>query len=286
VKVDQRLVVASLVVVAFAGGWAANAALTPAVLPPAGSPSASASATVAPSASAAGAQAAGAQAASAQAAGAQAAVIASAWAAPADSAAMESAFADIYKKGAWGKNDADAGSSGFGSTLRATAVYRAFLAQFMKEAEVRSVVDAGCGDWEFSQAIDWKGIDYKGYDIVPSVIEHDKQKFGKPGVQFFAANIVETDLPAADLLITKHVLQHLPNAAVQKFLGQLSKYKHVLIMSSVGERSLSGRNEDIAAGGFRALDITKPPFNVPGAKLLTYWDGGNMQQVVHVSRRP
>ena len=34
--------------------------------------------------------------------------------------------------------------------------------QFLKDNAIRSVVDAGCGDWEFSQAIDWTGIDYKG----------------------------------------------------------------------------------------------------------------------------
>ncbi|CAN5919359.1 hypothetical protein BH11MYX4_BH11MYX4_28200 [soil metagenome] len=166
------------------------------------------------------------------------------------SPSMEAVFGGIYQHASWGKNSEDAGGSGFGSSLRATLLYRTFLEQFMKDAEVHSVVDAGCGDWEFSQAIDWNGIDYKGFDIVKSVIERDRQRHGKPNIQFLAANIIEEDLPPADLLISKHVLQHLPTADVQRFLKQLPKYKHVLLVSSVNAGTLSGKNDDIPSAGF------------------------------------
>ncbi|CAN5919370.1 hypothetical protein BH11MYX4_BH11MYX4_28210 [soil metagenome] len=32
--------------------------------------------------------------------------------------------------------------------------------------------------------------------------------------------------------------------------------------------------------------MTRAPFHVRGAKVFTYWDGGNMQQVVYVARQP
>jgi len=122
--------------------------------------------------------------------------------------ATRSAFASIYSGATWGTNDKGIGNSGTGSTLRATALYRTFLQQFLKDNHIASVVDAGCGDWEFSKAIDWTGIDYKGFDIVDAVIAADKKLYTKPNVHFFGANIVEKDLPPADLLISKHVLQH------------------------------------------------------------------------------
>src|SRR5260221_4698654 len=93
-------------------------------------------------------------------------------------------FADIYRRAIWGKNDQGAGNSGPGSTLHATLTYRMFLQQFLKDHDIRSVVDAGCGDWEFSQAIDWSGIDYKGFDIVESAIAQNNQKFAKANIQF------------------------------------------------------------------------------------------------------
>src|SRR5258706_10371576 len=192
-------------------------------------------------------------------------------------------FADIYRHAIWGRNDQGAGNSGPGSTIHSTPIYRTFLQQFLKDCDIRSVVDAGCGDWEFSQAIDWSGIDYKGFDIVESVIAQDKQKFAKPNIQFFAGNVVELDLPPADLLICKHVLQHLPTRDVQRFLAQLPKYRHVLLTNSVSVKSMSAVNGDIVVGSYRPLDPTAPPFNVPGMKVLTYWDGYHMHQVVHIA---
>lgn len=196
-------------------------------------------------------------------------------------------FDQIYKQARWTRNADGSGSSGDGSSLRSTVVYRAFLQQFMKDNAIKSVVDAGCGDWEFSQAIDWTGIDYRGFDIVDAVIEADKQKYGRPGVQFFTANIVEDDLPPADLLISKHVLQHLPNADVLEFLEQLPKYKHVLLINGIDSTTFSAPNRDIVAGDYRELDVTAPPFRLAGAKVLNYWDGIAMHQVVYIAgKRP
>jgi SAM-dependent methyltransferase len=193
------------------------------------------------------------------------------------------AFEKIYRDADWGTNAGGVGNSGTGSTLQATELYRRYLESFMKEHGIKSVVDAGCGDWEFSQKIDWSGIDYKGYDIVAKVIDANKKQFAKPNVQFFVGNMIEDDLPAADLLVSKHVLQHLPNADVKKFLDkQLKKYKHVLLTNGVNKMYLSGLNKDIKPGDYRELDITRPPFDVPAAKELTYWANDFMHQVVHV----
>src|SRR5262245_4462562 len=90
-------------------------------------------------------------------------------------ASAQQVFTHIYRHGTWGKSESCAGTSGSGSSLRATLIYRAFLQQFIKDNAIRSVVDAGCGDWEFSRTLDWSGIDYKGFDIVESNIAHHKQ---------------------------------------------------------------------------------------------------------------
>ena len=203
------------------------------------------------------------------------------------SATRAQAFNDIYRSATWGTNEGSGGTSGFGSMVRTTVVYRAFLEQFMKDNHIHSVVDAGCGDWEFSQVIDWSGIDYKGYDIVGSLVEQDTRKFGKPNIHFFTADIVEADLPPADLLITKDVLQHLPNADIEKFLTkQLPKYKHVLLTDGASEATLSSTNPNIEIGDYRPLDLSLPPFNIRGLKILTYWDGMYMHQVFYVGTQP
>ena len=191
-------------------------------------------------------------------------------------------FERIYERGDWGKDAKGKGVSGPGSTLAATRQYRAFLQDFLAANRIRSVVDAGCGDWEFSQKINWKGIDYLGLDIVPAVVEANRRRFGSANVRFAVADIVRGDLPPADLLIVKDVLQHLSNADIALVLKKLQGYRHVLIVNDVRPDTLTAEPTDIATGGYRLLDVTRPPYSVPGMKVLTWRAADVTKLLVHV----
>jgi SAM-dependent methyltransferase len=197
------------------------------------------------------------------------------------------AFERIYREGLWAKDAQGKGTSGYGSTLEFTKLYRVFLQDFMAAYQVRSVVDAGCGDWEFSQAIDWKGIRYLGVDIAPSVIAANQRRFGAENVRFAVADIVRDELPAADLLLVKDVLQHLSNADITLFLRQLPRYRHVLIVNDVLPESLSAPAADISTGRYRPIDVTQPPFSLAGTKVLAWHDRdtGTAKLVVHLERK-
>jgi SAM-dependent methyltransferase len=190
-------------------------------------------------------------------------------------------FDDIYRNRVWGTDARGAGTSGFGSTMAFTTVYRAFLQDFLAKNRIRSVVDAGCGDWQFSRSIDWTGIDYAGCDIVESVVREDQERYGAANVRFFRCDMVTTDLPAADLLIVKDVLQHLSFRDIQQFLKQLPKYKHVLIINDVDPVSFTTVNRDVETGGYRPLDMTHPPFDMQMNKLLAWHVGGYTKLVLH-----
>ena len=196
-------------------------------------------------------------------------------------------FAMIYEHGLWAKDAQGKGTSGYGSTLEFTRLYRVFLQDFLAAHQVRSVVDAGCGDWEFSQAIDWNGISYLGVDIVPSVIKENQRRFSAANVRFAVADIVREELPPADLLLVKDVLQHLSNADVTSFLAQLPRYRHVLIVNDVLPRSLTATTIDIPTGRYRPLDLTQPPFSLPGTKILAWHDrrSGTTKLVIHLERK-
>ena len=170
-------------------------------------------------------------------------------------------FNGIYREGIWGRDVAGKGTSGSGSTLDITREYRAYLEDFIRKHRVTSIVDAGCGDWTFSSTIDWGGASYLGVDIASDVIEANRRKYEKPNVTFQVGDITE-ELPSADLLISKDVLQHLPDALVDRFIRnnlKTGKYKWVLLTNDRG----SG-NPDIVPGGYRAIDLAAAPFNVPG----------------------
>jgi SAM-dependent methyltransferase len=174
---------------------------------------------------------------------------------------LTNTFNRIYAEGTWGRDVAGKGTSGTGSTLEITREYRAYLEDFIKTHNVKSVVDAGCGDWTFSSAIDWGGASYLGVDIASDVIAAVRARHEKPNIKFQVGDITD-DLPAADLLISKDVLQHLSNELVQNFVRnnlRTGKYKWAILTNDRGRA-----NADVASGGWRAIDLSAPPFDVKG----------------------
>lgn len=175
----------------------------------------------------------------------------------------QKAFSAIYEANAWGRG------SGVGSEPQYTVEYVALLRQFLTEHQIKSVVDFGCGDWQFSQLIDWTGIKYQGFDIVASVIDSNRQRFGSVNIRFEHV-VVGTALPCADLLICKDVLQHLPTAVVRRNLSIFKQlYPHLLITNDIAP--VEGTNSDIDAGQWRPLRLDQAPFNESLDVALT-WD--------------
>ena len=170
-------------------------------------------------------------------------------------------FNRIYAEGTWGRDVAGRGISGTGSTLAITQQYRAYIEDFIETHGVTSVVDAGSGDWSFSSAIEWGEASYLGVDIASDVVAAVRSRHETGKIRFQVGDITD-ELPAADLLISKDVLQHLSNDLVRKFIRnnlRPGKYKWAILTNDRG----SG-NGDVASGGYRAIDLAAPPFAVSG----------------------
>jgi len=192
---------------------------------------------------------------------------------------LTNTFNRIYAEGTWGRDVAGKGTSGTGSTLEITREYRAYLEDFIKTHHIKSVVDAGCGDWTFSSAIDWNGASYLGVDIASDVIATVRAKHEKATIKFQVGDITD-DLPAADLLISKDVLQHLSNELVHNFIEnnlRKRKYKWVILTNDRGNT-----NSDVESGGYRAIDLSAPPFDVKGLVDLPIKFGNETTKVTSV----
>ena len=118
--------------------------------------------------------------------------------------------------------------------------------RFCDSIAIQSVVDLGCGDWNFSRLIDWSAIRYTGIDTVPEVIEADRKAFVDRG-RFLCLDFIREELPEADLALVKDVLQHWPNDVIRSMMGRLrAQYRYVLITNSCYEDS--SLNADIGMG--------------------------------------
>jgi SAM-dependent methyltransferase len=191
---------------------------------------------------------------------------------------MSEVFNEIYKKNKWGSG------SGAGSLPKHTKGYVNFLQNFLKDKQINSVVDMGCGDWQFSNTINWTGVDYLGFDVVKSVIERNVNKYSDTNIQFELYSGNPEDLPYADLLIVKDVLQHLSKNSIDNFLKNIDRYKFCLITNCVNPFGETV-NAEIQDGGFSHLDVQLPPFNIQATEVFSFTDYNKFRFLSLLSKR-
>ncbi len=162
-------------------------------------------------------------------------------------------FDTVYETNMWGNG------SGSGSKEGLLRGYMMFLQDFLRKHEIHTIADVGCGDWQFSKNIDWGHASYTGYDVASFVINANNARYAKENINFVHYNGDFAQIQPADLLICKDVLQHLPNAKIHDFIAILPKFTYALIANDISEHV----NADILPTQYRALDLRKPPFELP-----------------------
>ena len=165
-------------------------------------------------------------------------------------------------------------ASGPGSALSVTVPYRAFLEEFIRERGVASIVDLGCGDLEIMSHVDLAGARYLGVDVIAERVRRNGKKLeGRPQFTFNVGDaraLPMGNLANFDLLIIKDVLQHWTNTEVAAWLARwqfaVQGPRYALVTNCNYGPTV---NRDVAAGGWRAIDLTRAPFGV--GKVVLRW---------------
>jgi SAM-dependent methyltransferase len=177
---------------------------------------------------------------------------------------QDNVFDTNYRAG-WG--------SGLGSLVSSTVTYRNIIESFIRLNDVHSVLDVGCGDWQFSKLIPWDNYDisYLGLDLSRVIIERNTATFGTDRCQFKVIREPSEifDLGRFDLVICKDVLIHTPNSIANEYLDVfVAVARHALI--TVDGFPSDRLNEDINSGDYRAMDLRKPPFSRNSTIIAEY----------------
>lgn len=167
-------------------------------------------------------------------------------------------FESIHNNNSW---EGDDSVSGQGSDLEQTEVIRTEIPKVLKEYQIKSFLDAPCGDHFWMSTIDLSDVNYIGGDIVQSLVDRCQKQFGSDQKSFIQIDLIEGKLPQADLVLVRDCFVHLPIDSIQKALKNIkesgAKY---LLTTSFPEKS---KNLDITTGGWRWLNFEKAPFNFP-----------------------
>ena len=173
-------------------------------------------------------------------------------------------FTRAYVLNIWGSAES---RSGPGSTLERTAALREELPKLFAELGVRSVLDIGCGDFNWFRTLD-VDVHYTGIDVVDELIQENRRRYGRPDRRFEVMEITAQTPPRADLVFTRDCLVHLENSEIETALANIRKSGATYLLATTFVDRTT--NPDIPSGAWRPINLEKPPFSLgPPLRLIS-----------------
>ena len=178
---------------------------------------------------------------------------------------VKAAFTRHFERRDWGEPET---VSGRGSSLRCTDAIRRQLPALFAEFGIQRVTDAGCGDFHWLRELGDELPTYVGIEVVDALAADNQKRFGSDRRRFVSLDIIRDPIPPADLILCRDCLVHLKNtqvrAALRNFVASGSRY---LLATTYTERHL---NDDVSLGGWRPINLAKPPFDLgPPLRLIS-----------------
>ena len=175
----------------------------------------------------------------------------------------EKRFNLIYKTNFWSSNES---VSGYGSELKNTINIEKEIINIIKKYQIKSILDAPCGDFNWVKNILDKELSYIGGDIVQEIIDNNIRKFKSNNIKFIKLDITDESLPDSDLMICRDCLIHLSFQSIKLFFENFRKSNiNYLLLTTYKMKDTTKEidNLDIPDGEYREIDLSKPPFYLP-----------------------
>lgn len=177
---------------------------------------------------------------------------------------MQEVFDRITKINLWGSEES---VSGEGSTESETTGLRMALQALLKQLEIKSIVDAPCGDFGWFSQLDFSRIDYLGIDILADTIQALQWRYGeKANIDFLHVDITQDPLPQADMIVCRDCLVHFSYADIYKAINNFKKSGSKYLLTTTFTNTSD--NEDIVTGDWRDLNLQIAPFHFPEPRIL------------------
>ena len=172
----------------------------------------------------------------------------------------------IYEKHFWGGQGSDFYSGEGSHKPEIIEPYLKAVISFLKSHQNLTVCDLGCGDFNIGKHLVEYTQHYFAVDIVPELIERNKTLFDAENLEFLCLDISKDQLPKADCVILRQVLQHLSNEEIQQILDKLQHYKYIILTEHIPIGHFTPNINIIANRSNRlkynsGVDITTVPFN-------------------------
>lgn len=178
---------------------------------------------------------------------------------------IETIFTDYYSTNFWGDADSRSGpGSSDGETVRA----REILPGLMRELKVQSFLDVPCGDFHWMAQVDLGEVAYFGGDIVAEMISDNADCYGGPHRTFFQCDLTRDRLMRADLVLCRDCLFHLSFPDARAAIANIAASGSTYLLTTTHPNTTE--NRPVMTGGYRPLNLSRPPFDFPEPMRLIY----------------
>ena len=167
-------------------------------------------------------------------------------------------FQHHYENNTWNNPES---VSGTGSTVQYTEGIRQAIPALVAELGVSTFLDAPCGDFNWFRLVEWStDVSYIGGDIVEPLVRRNQELYGDERHRFIDLDIVNDELPAADLWLCRDCLFHLSDQDVLRTLDNFLRSDIRYLLTSTHPDC--DRNHDIPTGSSRFINLLLPPFHL------------------------
>jgi SAM-dependent methyltransferase len=173
---------------------------------------------------------------------------------------LAAVFDRIYRVNYWGGTES---LSGRGSGTEATKALTVDLLDLIAALDVTSVLDLGCGDGFWMPPLPgYIGVDVSAVALTSARARHPEREYRLDD---------GTPYPRRELVIARHVMQHLSLAEGTRLLNRVRESGAQWLLATT---YLMGSNRDIANGRVYWPDLRAQPFNLGDPVSLLEDEGG------------
>jgi 2-polyprenyl-3-methyl-5-hydroxy-6-metoxy-1,4-benzoquinol methylase len=180
-------------------------------------------------------------------------------------------FKEIFEKNIWGSKES---VSGLGSELKHTQHIIKELNKFFKKIGAISLLDIPCGDANWIKKLDLSGMQYVGIDIVEDLIKACLKSGEMLGHSFRVGNLIEDELPQADVVLCRDCLVHLSLEDGMKAIANVFDSGSEYFVSTTFPRTET--NVELTSN-WRPINLSIKPYNlgIPLDLINEKYEGDN-----------
>lgn len=125
--------------------------------------------------------------------------------------------------------------SGMGSCPDEIIPTELYIKNFCEKFDEKpNIADLGCGDFGVGGKIRKYFNRYDAYDVVPDLIERNKEKYKDLDVNFYFTDICEDFIESSKVALLRHVIQHLDNKSINKLIKNIQdKFDYIIVIQDV-----------------------------------------------------